>query len=181
MAALRPLPAVVEEWGWDEAFVGASTDDPEALARRLKDHLLAETGLTCAVGIGETKLQAKTATGFAKPGGIARLTRRTWFETMGDRPVTAIWGIGGRTARRLADSRHPHGDRAGHARTTVTWRSGSVRRSGPTSSCSVSAATTHRSSTSLTCRDRASREETFEHDLTSPPRSTNKSPAWRPR
>ena len=66
--------------------------------------MLAETGLTCAVGIGETKLQAKTATGFAKPGGVARLTRRTWIETMGDRPVTALWGIGGRTASRLADS-----------------------------------------------------------------------------
>ena len=60
--------------------------------------------MTCAVGIGETKLQAKTATGFAKPGGVARLTRQTWIETMGDRPVTALSGIGGRTASRLADS-----------------------------------------------------------------------------
>ncbi len=66
--------------------------------------MLDETGLTCAVGIGETKLQAKTATGFAKPGGVARLTRRTWIETMGDRPVTALWGIGTRTASRLAES-----------------------------------------------------------------------------
>ena len=30
------------------------------------------TRLSCAVGIGETRLQAKTATGFAKPGGVAR-------------------------------------------------------------------------------------------------------------
>jgi DNA polymerase-4 len=64
----------------------------------------AETGLTCAVGIGETKLQAKTATGFAKPGGVARLTWPTWLEIMGDRPVTAVWGIGERTAQRLADA-----------------------------------------------------------------------------
>ena len=62
------------------------------------------TRLTCAVGIGETKLQAKTATGFAKPGGVAMLTRASWIETMGDRPVTAVWGIGDRTARRLADA-----------------------------------------------------------------------------
>src|SRR5688500_10415514 len=33
MATLRSFPAVVEVWGWDEAFVGAETDDPEALAR----------------------------------------------------------------------------------------------------------------------------------------------------
>jgi DNA polymerase-4 len=103
MATLRRLPVVVEEWGWDEAFVGAHTADPEALARSLKQLLVDETRLTCAVGIGETKLQAKTATGFAKPGGIARLTHDTWMATMGDRPVTAVWGIGDRTARRLAD------------------------------------------------------------------------------
>jgi DNA polymerase-4 len=103
MAALRSFPVAVEVWGWDEAFVGVTTDDPEAFAAALKDRVLAETGLTCAVGIGETKLQAKTATGFAKPGGIARLTRGDWFSTMGDKPVTAIWGIGERTATRLAE------------------------------------------------------------------------------
>ncbi|MGD9701407.1 MAG: DNA polymerase IV [Acidimicrobiia bacterium] len=103
MATLRSLPVVVEVWGWDEAFVGATTDDPEALAHAIKARVLADTGLTFAVGIGETKLQAKIATGFAKPGGVARLTRATWFETMGARPVTAIWGIGQRTAEHLAE------------------------------------------------------------------------------
>ncbi len=65
--------------------------------------MLTQTRLTCAVGIGETRLLAKTATGFAKPGGVARLTRSMWFDTMGNEPVTAIWGIGGRIATRLAD------------------------------------------------------------------------------
>jgi DNA polymerase-4 len=88
-------------WGWDEAFVGARLDDPEPLAHELKARVLAETRLSCAVGIGETRLQAKTATGFAKPGGVARLTRRDWIATMGARPVTTIWGIGARTAARL--------------------------------------------------------------------------------
>jgi DNA polymerase-4 len=104
MDTLRSLPVVVEQWGWDEAIVGATTDDPEALARELQARVRAETGLSCAVGIGETRLQAKTATGFAKPGGIARLTSSTWLTTMGDQPVTALWGIGGRTAARLADA-----------------------------------------------------------------------------
>ncbi|MET0323769.1 MAG: helix-hairpin-helix domain-containing protein, partial [Ilumatobacteraceae bacterium] len=85
-------------------FVGAVTDDPEQLAQAVRDRVLAETRLSCAVGIGETKLQAKTATGFAKPGGIARLTRATWISTMGDRPVTAVWGIGTRTAQRLEEA-----------------------------------------------------------------------------
>src|SRR5215207_51576 len=29
MAALRTLPAVVEVWGWDEAFLGVAVDAPE--------------------------------------------------------------------------------------------------------------------------------------------------------
>jgi DNA polymerase-4 len=103
MATLRTFPVVVEVWGWDEAFVGAATDDPEALAADIKARVVADTGLTCAVGIGDTRVIAKTATGFAKPGGISRLTRATWFDVMGDRPVTSIWGIGERTALRLAD------------------------------------------------------------------------------
>jgi DNA polymerase-4 len=104
MATLRSLGVVVEVWGWDEAFVAVHTDDPEAFARLVQTSLLAATRLHCAVGIGETKLQAKTATGFAKPGGVAHLTRRTWIETMGERPVTAVWGIGERTAKRLAEA-----------------------------------------------------------------------------
>jgi len=104
MATLRSFPVVVEVWGWDEAFVGARTDDPGALATSLQAAVREETRLSCAVGIGETKLQAKTATGFAKPGGIARLTRATWIETMGDRSVTSVWGIGTRTAQRLEEA-----------------------------------------------------------------------------
>jgi DNA polymerase-4 len=110
MATLRRLPVVVEVWGWDEAFLGAHTDDPERLARDVRAAVLAETQLTCAVGIGQTRLQAKTATGFAKEGGpdnrlgIATLTWQTWLPTMGDRAVTDVWGIGDRTARRLADA-----------------------------------------------------------------------------
>src|SRR3954466_2732623 len=33
MTALRTLPAVVEVWGWDEAFLGVAVDDPEEFAR----------------------------------------------------------------------------------------------------------------------------------------------------
>ena len=105
MAALRAMPdVVVEEIGWDEAFVAVRTAEPEALAASLQASVRSATGLSCAVGIGDTKLTAKTATGFAKPGGVARLTRADWIATMGAQPVTAIWGIGDRTARRLADA-----------------------------------------------------------------------------
>ena len=105
MDALRSLDIPVEPWGWDEAVVSVRTVDPEAFARRIQAAVLEQTRLHCAVGIGETKLQAKTATGFAKarPGGVARLTRDEWLPTMGAEPVTAINGVGPRIAARLGE------------------------------------------------------------------------------
>ena len=102
MEALRTLPdLVVEVLGWDEAFLGARTRDPETLAAVVRHTVREETGLSCAVGIGDTRLRAKIATGFAKPAGIFRLTRHNWVEVMADRPTEALWGIGGKTARKL--------------------------------------------------------------------------------
>jgi DNA polymerase-4 len=104
MDELRAVPGLtVEVWGWDEAFVGVTTADPEGVARDVKARIMARTQLSCAVGIGDTRLLAKTATGFAKPGGVARLTRRDWLAVMGAKPVTAVWGIGARTAARLGE------------------------------------------------------------------------------
>ena len=103
MATLREFPVVVEVMGWDEAFVGARTDDPEALASDLREAVLGETGMSCSVGIGDNKLRAKTATGFAKPAGVYRLTRENWAAVMAERPTEALWGIGSRTGKKLAE------------------------------------------------------------------------------
>ncbi|WP_092526644.1 DNA polymerase IV [Amycolatopsis arida] len=104
MAALRELPVVVEVLGWDEAFLGARTADPEALAADARRVVRAATGLSCSVGIGDNKLRAKLATGFAKPAGIYRLTRDNWVAVMADLPTDALWGIGKKTARKLAEA-----------------------------------------------------------------------------
>ena len=103
MDALRHLRgAVVEVLGWDEAFVGIETEDPETWARDAQAAVRAATRLSCAVGIGDTKVRAKIATQFGKPGGIFRLTAQNWFAIMGDRPTIALWGIGKRISARLA-------------------------------------------------------------------------------
>jgi DNA polymerase-4 len=102
MNVLRATGAVVEVLGWDEAFLGLSTDDPEGFARGLQSAVLEATGLHCSVGIGDNKLQAKIATGFGKPQGVYRLTSENWFAVMGDRPTDALWGIGSKTAKKLA-------------------------------------------------------------------------------
>ncbi len=103
MATLRTLDGtVVEVLGWDEAFVGIDTVDPEAFARTIQAEVLAATQLHCSVGIGDTKVRDKIATDFGKPQGIYRLTGDNWFEVMGERPTIAIWGIGPRIQQRMA-------------------------------------------------------------------------------
>ncbi len=102
MATLQGFPAIVEVIGWDEAFLAADTRDPERLAAEIQRAVRTETGLDCSVGIGQNKLQTKMATGFAKPAGIYHLSEDNWMAVMGERPTSSLWGIGSRTARRLA-------------------------------------------------------------------------------
>jgi DNA polymerase-4 len=102
MEVLRSTGAVVEVLGWDEAFVGVDTEDPEAFGRSMARQVREATRLDCTVGIGENKLQAKIATGFGKPAGVFRLTFANWYEVLGARPTEALWGIGAKTAKKLA-------------------------------------------------------------------------------
>ncbi|GAA5046195.1 DNA polymerase IV [Nocardia callitridis] len=116
MAVLRRFPGRVEVWGWDEAFLAVDTDDPEGLARAIRA-AIAELALSCSIGLGDNKLTAKLATGFAKSSGkssadpiegataegMFRLTAANWVRVMAHRPTNALWGIGNRIAARLAD------------------------------------------------------------------------------
>ncbi len=107
MGTLRSFPVAVEVLGWDEAFVGPRPEgpdlDPEVLAEDIRTAVLERTLLHCSVGIGDNKLQAKIATSFGKPRGVGRLHSADWFAVMGDRPTRALWGIGSKTEKRLAD------------------------------------------------------------------------------
>jgi DNA polymerase-4 len=117
MATLREMewggvPVVVEVLGWDEAFLAPGQDhgelgDPHAFAQRIRDTVLEATRLSCGVGIGDNKLRAKIATSFGKTGegdgsGVGYLTEAEWFDVMGERPTTALWGIGSRIGKRLS-------------------------------------------------------------------------------
>ena len=101
MEVLGTIADGLEVWGWDEAFVEIQTD-PEETARAIQDAVSEKTGLSCSVGIGDNKLRAKIASGFAKPAGVYRLTVEDWAEVMGERRTEALWGIGKKTARQLS-------------------------------------------------------------------------------
>ena len=103
MNLLRGLGYPIEVWGWDEGYVGADVDDPIDLAERIRTTIAAEAHLSCSVGISDNKQRAKVATGLAKPHGIYQLTDANWTTVMGDREVDALWGVGPKTARRLAE------------------------------------------------------------------------------
>ena len=103
MATLRRQSgATVQVLGWDEAFVGVETDNPEAYARQLQAAVVDQTRLHCSVGIGDTLVRAKVATGFGKPAGVFRLTAENWLDVMGTRPTKDLWGVGTRVSGRLA-------------------------------------------------------------------------------
>jgi DNA polymerase IV len=105
MGLLRDVGHPVEVWGWDEAYVGADLDaaaDPVQLAEQIREVIAAGTGLSCSVGISDNKQRAKVATGFGKPAGTFVLTEENWMAVMGDRSVDALWGVGPKTAKKLA-------------------------------------------------------------------------------
>jgi DNA polymerase-4 len=105
MGLLRDLGHPVEVWGWDEAYLGIAADnpvDPTEVAEQIRTVISSETGLSCSVGISDNKQRAKVATGFAKPAGIFKLTDANWMNLMADRPVDALWGVGPKTAKKLA-------------------------------------------------------------------------------
>ncbi|SDO71589.1 DNA polymerase-4 [Nakamurella panacisegetis] len=97
------VPGKVEILGWDEAFVGVETEDPAAVGLRLQQAILDRTQLWASVGIGDNVLRAKMATDFGKPRGTFTLTGSNWFEVVGERSTSALWGIGPKTAKRLAE------------------------------------------------------------------------------
>ena len=102
MGLLRDFGHPVEVWGWDEAYVGADVDNPIQLAEQIREVIAAGTGLSCSVGISDNKQRAKVATGFGKPAGIYQLNEDNWMAVMGDREVDALWGVGPKTAKKLA-------------------------------------------------------------------------------
>lgn len=108
MALLRDLGHPVEVWGWDEAYIGLTDQpdaplDPTAVAEHIRTVIFTEAGLSCSVGVSDNKQRAKLATGLAKPAGIFQLTDANWMSVMADRPVDALWSVGPKTAKRLAN------------------------------------------------------------------------------
>ncbi len=110
MNTLRSLSPLVEPVSIDEAYIDLTEtswtfDDLGALESniaQLRQTIYERTeGLTCSVGVGQSKLIAKLASEAAKPDGHRIITADEQMEWIAHLPVSAIPGVGPATQERL--------------------------------------------------------------------------------
>src|SRR6201986_4481237 len=71
MEVLRANAEVVEVVGLDEAYLDLTgIFSPKATMRRIKVEIREHTGLTCSVGIAESRMRAKMTSELGKPNGL---------------------------------------------------------------------------------------------------------------
>jgi DNA polymerase-4 len=114
MGRLRELSPLVEQISIDEAFVevtGLLSATASQVARELQSRINAELQLPCSIGVAGNKLTAKIATEVGKkaargagyPNAITVVPPGGEAAFLAPLPVEMLWGVGPKTARRLAD------------------------------------------------------------------------------
>jgi DNA polymerase-4 len=106
LAILRTVTPLVEPISLDEAFLDVSgavrlLGRPADIARSIRARVREEVQLTCSVGIAPTKFVAKVASARCKPDGLLVVPRDRVLRFLHPLPVTALWGVGARTAEAL--------------------------------------------------------------------------------
>jgi DNA polymerase-4 len=93
----------LEKMSVDEAYVDLSAAaDPAATAAEIRERVPAEMNLPASVGLATSKLVAKVASDFNKPRGFTVVSPGKEAAFLAPQPARVIWGIGPRTAERLA-------------------------------------------------------------------------------
>jgi DNA polymerase-4 len=93
----------VGQVGIDEAYVDLTgVDKPLAPLRETVAAVLDATGLQISVGVGPSRLVAKTLSGAFKPAAFVAMGREQAASHFAAHPVSLIQGIGPKTAERLA-------------------------------------------------------------------------------
>ncbi len=113
MEILRALTDQVEQISIDEAFLDASefSEPADQIARQLQQKIHFELGLPCSLGVASNKLVAKIANDFGKiarrgpepPNAITIVPPGEEAAFLAPLPTEALWGVGPKTAERLAE------------------------------------------------------------------------------
>jgi DNA polymerase-4 len=92
----------LEQVSVDEAYLELSRQDVVSLAATVKNDVKGATSLPCSVGLATNKLVAKVASDHGKPDGFTVVLPGAEAAFLATKPARALWGIGPRTAERLA-------------------------------------------------------------------------------
>lgn len=106
MRIFRDVTPLVEPLSIDEAFLDVRGvrrlwGSPGVIARSLRARVLAETGLTCSIGVAATKHVAKMASTISKPDGLLVVSAADTDAFLRPRSVRALWGVGPKAAESL--------------------------------------------------------------------------------
>jgi DNA polymerase-4 len=103
---LRSCTPLVEPLSLDEAYLDVTENswgEPLAsvVAKRLKNKIYEDTGLTASAGVAPNKFLAKIASGWRKPDGLTVIAPERVERFLQKLPVEALWGVGPVTAKKL--------------------------------------------------------------------------------
>jgi DNA polymerase-4 len=103
---LHRFTPLVEGLSLDEAFLdvtasGSLFGDGFAIARKIKDTILEETGLKASAGVAPCKFVAKIASDIEKPDALVVVPPRDVVAFLTPLPVERMWGVGAKTAPKL--------------------------------------------------------------------------------
>lgn len=106
MEIFRSVTPVTEPTSLDEAFLDVSgavrrLGSSERIGQLIRARVADEQGVTCSVGIADTKFVAKLASAACKPDGLLVVRRDDVVPFLHPLPVRALWGVGEKTAEVL--------------------------------------------------------------------------------
>src|SRR5499427_8983767 len=105
-AIFREVTPLVEPLSLDEAYLDVTENAwgeafGTAVAKRLKQRIREDTGLTASAGVAPNKFLAKIASGWKKPDGLTVISPDRVEPFLQQLPVDALWGVGPVTATKL--------------------------------------------------------------------------------
>jgi DNA polymerase-4 len=97
---------LVEPISLDEAFLDVTGSQKlfgtgREIAQKIRAEVESQEGITCSVGIAQSKFIAKLASQHCKPNGMLEIKSDRILEFLHPLPVRAIWGVGPKTAESL--------------------------------------------------------------------------------
>jgi DNA polymerase-4 len=98
---------LVEPISIDEAFLDVTGSQrllghPKDIAKKIKQRIFMETGLTVSAGLAPSKFVAKIASDIDKPNGLTIVTHGRVRDFLNPLPVTKMWGVGRATQKVLS-------------------------------------------------------------------------------